>query len=462
MLSFQPITLSDRPTIVRYTLRGRSQNCDYAFANMYCWRGLYRSEWAEREGFLLIRFHIDGGEAIGYMQPIGEGDFTHLLPLLEADAAALGEPLRLIGLTSEGAELVKRVWGDRLLVTSDRNYFDYLYTQESLAQLVGKHYQPKRNHINRFTALYPTHRYEPLTAQHAEACLELEREWCRQREGCREGVLAAERSAMECAFRHFEELGLEGGALYVEDRLVAFTYGSAVTEDTFVVHAEKADTNYEGAFAMINRSLARQLADRYRWINREEDLGIEGLRKAKLSYSPVALVEKWTARLLSPEEQACRHLWREGFPNDEASFVDAFLQDYFAPTRMLSIEADGAIVAMAHLIPFESEIGRVAYLYGLATERAYRGRGYASELINRALRLAEEQGAKAVVLIPGEESLRAYYARFGFEGDHPLVLHSGSSFDFGTGDPTADRMMIRWCTPSSELPEVLHAYYQNT
>ena len=459
MLRFQPITPADRATIERYTLRGASQNCDYAFANMVCWQALYRSEWAEHEGFLLIRFRIDGGEQIGYMQPVGEGAFTPLLSLLEGDAAAMGQPLRLIGLTSEGAEQLRTAAPEEWLITTDRNYYDYLYDREALAQLVGKHYQPKRNHINRFTALYPMHRYEPLTAAHAEACLELEREWCRQREGCREGALAAEMRAMECAFDHFEALGLEGGALFVEEQLVAFAYGSAVTEETFVVHVEKADTSFEGAFAMINRSLARQLEGRYRWINREEDLGIEGLRKAKLSYSPAALVEKYSARRFTPAEQECRRLWREGFPTDEDRFIEHFLADYFNPKRLLSIESEGKMVAMAHLVPFDSEIGRLAYLYALTTAEAHRGKGFASQLVDEAMKRACDEGFRAVILIPGTPSLRDYYARLGFEGEYPIVLHNGSSFDFGTGEASADRAMIRWCSEPAPIPELLHAYY---
>ena len=459
MLRFQPIAPADRASIERYTLRGASQNCDYAFANMVCWQSLYRSEWAEHEGFLLIRFRIDGGDRIGYMQPVGEGEFTPLLPLLEADAAAMGQPLLLIGMTREGAEQLRTSAPEEWLITSDRNYYDYLYDREALAQLVGKHYQPKRNHINRFTTLYPAHRYEPLTATHAEACLALEREWCRQREGCREGSLAAEMRAMQCAFDHFEALGLEGGALFVEERLVAFAYGSAVTEDTFVVHAEKADTSFEGAFAMINRSLARQLEGRYRWINREEDLGIEGLRKAKLSYSPAALVEKFSARRFTREEISCRRLWHEGFPTDEESFIEHFLADYFNPERLLSIEEEGKMVAMAHLVPFDSELGRLAYLFGVTTTATHRGKGYALQLVQEAVERACKEGFRAVILIPGTPSLGNYYARMGFEGELPTILHSGSTFDFGTGDPAADRAMIRWCGDPAPLPEILHAYY---
>lgn len=458
MLRFQPITPADRTSIERYTLRGASQNCDYAFANMVCWQSLYHSEWAESEGFLLIRFRIDGGEQIGYMQPLGEGDFTPLLPHMEADAASFGQPLHLIGLTREGVARLREGAPDEWLITTDRNYYDYLYEQRALAELVGKHYQPKRNHINRFTTLYPTHRYEPLMAAHAEACLELEREWCRQREGCREGGLAAEMRAMQCAFEHFEELGLEGGALSVEERLVAFAYGSAVNQETFVVHAEKADTRFEGAFAMINRSLARQLEGRYRWINREEDLGIEGLRKAKLSYGPVALVEKYAARRYTREEIDCRNLWRACFPTDEASCIDHFLADFFDPKNLLSIEQEGTPAAMAHLIPFESELGRIGYLYALATSPAHRGKGYATELTRKAIEQAQERGYRAVVLIPGTASLRAFYDRLGFAGELPIELHSGS-FDFGTGDPESDRAMIYWCNDPAPLPEVLHAYY---
>ena len=160
-MEFRPVRLEDKAAIERFTRPSGICNCDLAFANMYCWEGTYRSAWCVEEGFLLIRFYIDGSHHIGYMQPLGEGDFTHLIPRLEADARAAGQPLRISGLTPEGAAAVRRAHPE-FGIWRNRDYEDYVYRADDLRNLTGRRYQPKRNHINRFEAAYD-YRYEELT-----------------------------------------------------------------------------------------------------------------------------------------------------------------------------------------------------------------------------------------------------------------------------------------------------------
>ena len=163
MIEFKPVRLEDRAVIERYTMPSGICNCDLAFANMYCWQAVFHSAWAEIGGFLVIRFQIDGGERIGYMQPVGEGDFGPILPLLREDAHAHGQRLRIIGLTDEGRDTIRRIVPCHFAFESDRALEDYVYNADDLRNLAGRRYQPKRNHINRFTAEYPDYRYEELT-----------------------------------------------------------------------------------------------------------------------------------------------------------------------------------------------------------------------------------------------------------------------------------------------------------
>ncbi len=443
MIDFQPVRLGDKAAIEQFTLACGSRNCDFAFANMYCWHERYRSEWAVTGGFLVIRFRLDGGSAVGYMQPVGEGDFSAIVPLLEADARALGEPLRIVGLTDEGCEVLRRAYPDVFAFASLRAAEDYIYLAEDLRLLSGRRYQPKRNHLNRFAASYPDCRYEPLTAHHADECLALEREWQRRRDTeSNDADLTSERRAMQLGFAHFDTLGMRGGALYVGDRLVAFTYGSAVSRDTFVIHAEKADTRFEGAFAMINRSFAATLPPEFTYINREEDLGIAGLRKSKLSYHPSLMLRKFTALKLDDDARQCRELWRTVF-GDEESFIDSFLLHHRDDAVMLSRRIDGQIVSMLHIIPFRTSFGSAAYIYGVATHPDHRGRGYSSSLLCEAVDVARSRGDKILFLIPDAAKpwLRDYYARFGFGGLTPVRFTSRDDFDFGTGNPSDDIAM---------------------
>ncbi len=459
MIEFKPLRLEDRATIERYTLPSDIRNCDLAFANMYCWQEVYHSAWAEVGGFLVIRFHIDGGPRIGYMQPVGPGDFAKIVPALREDAHTHGQRLRLIGLTDEGCRMIRDMHRGEFAFASDRALEDYIYDAEELRTLPGRRYQPKRNHINRFQAEYPDYRYEELTPERHAECMALEREWRRTHEG-HTSELCAEQRAMQRAFEHFDALGLHGGCLYASERLAAFTYGSAVNETTFVTHVEKADTAFEGAFTVINKLFAEHLPTRFTKINREEDLGIEGLRHAKLSYHPTELLRKYTAIHLHDDEAACKELWREAFDDNEA-FVDAFLIRHYDRRRMLSVERDGRLAAMLHLLPFDSEAGPVDYIYGVATAAEYRNRGLASQLLREALRQTDARGATALLIpTPGEPWLRGFYGRFGFEGAVPVTFRTPDGFDFGTGDPATDLAMVRLHNPAAPLPEKLECRKQ--
>ena len=455
MIEFKPVRLEDKQTIERYTMPSGIYNCDLAFANMYCWQAMYHSAWAVIDGFLVIRFQIGGGEKIGYMQPVGEGDFARIIPALREDAHAHGQRLRIIGLTDEGREMVRNMHAGLFAFESDRGMEDYVYNADDLRNLTGRRYQPKRNHINRFMAEYPDFRYEQLTRERFGECMQLEREWRRSHEG-HTSELCAEQRAMQRAFAHFDRLGLIGGCIYVGDKLVAFTYGSPINDHTFCVHVEKADTEYDGAFTIINREFVAHLPEQYTLIDREEDLGIPGLRQAKLSYHPAFLEKKYTALCLYPDEIACKRLWIKCF-GDEETFIDSFLIGHYSRKRMLAAEEDGRLAAMLHLIPFESELGRTTYIYGVATDPDYRGRGLASGLMREAMRRIAEEGADAAILIPSQESLKDFYAPFGFEDRSlPVVFEAPDDFDFGSGNQEQDRAMVWRRDNSAPLPERLH------
>ena len=302
MIEFKPVRLEDKQIIERHTMPSGILNCDLAFANMYCWQAMYHSAWAVIDGFLVIRFHIGGSEKIGYMQPVGEGDFAGIIPALREDAHAHGQRLRLIGLTDEGREMIRNMHAGLFAFESDRALEDYVYNAEDLRNLTGRRYQPKRNHINRFVENNPTWTYEEITPATLPECLEMDKEWYRrslQREGdAEERDLGDEGIALRTAMEHYEELGLEGGLIRVYGEVVAFTIGDRLSADTYDVHFEKAYGELQGAYAMINREFARWVRARHpeiRYLNREDDMGVEGLRKAKQSYYPDLMVEKHTA-----------------------------------------------------------------------------------------------------------------------------------------------------------------------
>ena len=172
------------------------------------------------------------------------------------------------------------------------DYADYVYETEKLATLAGKKLHGKRNHINKFKTLYPDWTYESLSDDNVEDCFQMALEW-RNQNGCEDDP---EKNAEMCvtlnSLRLYKELGLKGGVLKAGGRIVAFTVGEPLCDDTFVVHIEKAFPDVDGAYPMINQQFVQHECMDYKYVNREEDTGAEGLRKAKLSYKPAFLEEK--------------------------------------------------------------------------------------------------------------------------------------------------------------------------
>lgn len=295
MIAFNEISLSDRERVLRYTLTSTRRNCDLSFSNLYSWRFLYQTQLAEKDGFLLIKFRVDGH--VCYMMPVGDGNLRAVLHDLKEDADAEGETFRMMGVCSHMRADLEEAAPDCFRFTADRDYYDYIYLRTDLATLKGKRYQPKRNHINKFLRTYPDYQYLPLDTTLVPECLELADRWCRLNETTEEErrELEDEHRSLTDALNHFDELGLLGGVLHVGGRIVAFTFGAPINANTFDVCVEKADVDIESSYTMINYEFANHIPEQYFFINREEDLGLEGLRKAKLSYYPEVLLEKWIA-----------------------------------------------------------------------------------------------------------------------------------------------------------------------
>ncbi|MDR1524627.1 MAG: phosphatidylglycerol lysyltransferase domain-containing protein [Tannerella sp.] len=294
MLLFKPVTIEDKEAVTAFTLPGDLLNCDYAFANMCSWNFLYESEYAIMNGFLFLRFYVEekGRRRLAYMFPVGGGDLKTAIEIMENDAERMGYSLLMLGVTPDSKNKINALFPDRFTYIVERDYFDYIYLREELATLKGKRFQAKRNHINKFSKQYE-YAYLPVTPDIICRCMEVEQIWCKANVSERDREdLAHERRSMTFAMNHFDELGLQGGAIVVDGRIIAFTYGSPINRYTFGIHVEKANVNYEGVFSVINREFASRIPEQYTYINREEDLGIPGLRQSKLSYNPVILLEK--------------------------------------------------------------------------------------------------------------------------------------------------------------------------
>lgn len=292
-LSFRRITLADKEVIQGFTFTSSSHNCDLNFMNLCSWQFLYNTEYAIVGSWLVFRFYTDGH--LAYMLPRQKGDPQEILSLMLDDSRRLEHPFLMLGVCENFIPQIDRVMPEFFHFSHDRDYTDYIYDRDALASLAGKRLQPKRNHVNKFVKAYPDYVFRSITPDIIPLCRELEVKWKETKKGDEEDAdYENERRSMNFVFDHWDELDAIGGCIFVGGKLVAFTFGAKINDTTFDVCVEKADTEYDGAYAVINRDFVRSLPENFRLINREEDLGIAGLRQAKLSYQPSILLHKYT------------------------------------------------------------------------------------------------------------------------------------------------------------------------
>ena len=226
--------------------------------------------------------------------------FTVIREIL-SDAKKRGLPCRITGMTDADRAFLEETFPDTFHFRTDRDSYDYVYQIDALADLRGRKYQKKRNHFNRFQLQHPGYEVLPLTAELLPAAKEMVDQWYETRAVTDpEGDYLLERRAIGLAFANFEALQLEGLVLVEEGKILAVTMGSRMREESFDIHFEKALEDVDGAYAAVNCEFARYLRLKYpqvRYLNREDDMGLEGLRKAKLSYLPDHMVEKHWAYL---------------------------------------------------------------------------------------------------------------------------------------------------------------------
>lgn len=437
-VQYKSIQIGDKPIFDRYLSQAKKLCADYAFANLFAWSSAYDTLWAEVENFLVLRFRIVGTEKHAYLEPIGSGSLPKVLDIIRQDAQSIGEPLRFFSLSREFSESVQRLPNFRFLrFYKNRAFGNYIYPRAQMENLAGKKFHSKRNHIAQFQKLYPEHRFKTISPEEDAAALKtLIDKWLRSQEK-RTTTILEEKSMMEKAIAHYDELGLFGILLFVGDTPAAFSFGSQIAENTFCVHIEKADVSFEGAYAMIGKLMAESLPKNILHINREEDMGLPSLRKAKLSYHPETITEEFFAYDAGSVEADIRTLWQKNFPADDDEFMDAFLYPYSNANTRITLYQNERLASMLHLFEMKSDWGKVGYVYGLATDEFFRGKGFASRLIVEALRRAKGDKAILVWTIRANKNFHGWQKLyFGEEQSEPLRFETDDGFSFGENPET--------------------------
>ena len=291
MIHFKTIELSDKPKIDACLDGNTFRACDFSFTNMFAWNSKFKTQYDIQHKTLFLKFQEIDGETY-YMMPIGPMPVNESIQILQADAKASNRPFQMKGITAEMWEMINRKMPNQFKYIHERNNDEYIYLSSKLISLSGKKLQSKRNHINRFKIDNPDWQYFPITSKKdLGECVTMLKEWENIKED-KDRSLQYDYIATRLMLEHFDELQLTGGAIRVNGKIIAFTIGEKLTEDTFVVHVEKAFGEINGAYTIINQQFIEHEASKFKYINREEDMGLEPLRKAKLSYQPDILLEE--------------------------------------------------------------------------------------------------------------------------------------------------------------------------
>jgi len=278
---FKFIELGDRDLLTAAIARHPSEACEFHFANVFLWRHFERSKLTEINGNLCVLCEPPSEPAY-FLQPIGEA----------ATEATLRTCLSFAPRLSRVDESFALRYGRGYRLELDRDNFDYVYQAKDLAELKGKKYDGKRNRIRKFER-GNAYDYAPLSRDRLPGCLEVLTRWLQAKAGSDGFLGAVWRSVVEEALAHFEELGLRGGVFEVGGRTVAFSMGARLTPETAVIPIEIVDPGYDGLSQLVNREFVRREWVECRFVNREQDNGISGLRRAKSSYHPHHFVKKY-------------------------------------------------------------------------------------------------------------------------------------------------------------------------
>jgi len=287
------LTLEDKPLCDQLFTRFPPVISEFTFTNLFIWRYAYQIKICRLQNFLCLL--SEQGESSFFFPPIGEGDMIECYQSFLQYLGGKGIPPKIVRVPE--AVVAKIDWKvSGVKAELDRSQCDYVYLTQDLIELKGRKYHRKRNHIKQFQEKY-SYQYIPLTPEWIPQCLQLETEWCDLRHCEASPGLLNESSAIIEAFTHFEELGVKGGAILINGKVEAFTLGDPLNPETVAIHIEKANPTYEGLYPTINQTFLEYQWSGYTYVNREQDLGEEGLRKAKESYFPHHLVNKYIITL---------------------------------------------------------------------------------------------------------------------------------------------------------------------
>lgn len=292
MLEFRDITLNDRDKANEALQLSDFMSCEHSFANNLAWCRLADSKICFFKDFYVICAFGNEDGIPTFTFPAGNGDLLGIFGEMKRFSNNMGYPFRVCCVNKKNLELLREIFPDSFTVAYDRNGSDYIYLRNDLAQLSGKKYHQKRNHLARFKQIESE--FSIMTENDFDDCISfITNDYNKKDLSDITRSAIAEQYAVNTYFNNFRELGLVGGLIRIDGKIAAVTIGERLNSNTFCVHIEKADRQFDGIYVGICNSFVNACTDGFEYINREDDLGLEGLRKSKLSYHPAFLLDKY-------------------------------------------------------------------------------------------------------------------------------------------------------------------------
>ena len=464
MIEYKSIGFEDLDIIRPYLRWDDVQGCEWSAINLLTWNH-YGLEYAIVKGYLVLRFIYDGqythtmplppvpeGVEHPRVAEAGEGCLECVIRALRDECFAHYQPFSIINLNQPGIDFLQQTFpGEFEFSEPLTERYDYICLKEDIINLPGHALRPKRQHLAQFPRFYPNHEYRPIEPSLFPECLQLLQRWSDNAEaiGHLQGAdsKVMERESISQVFDNWEQFGAIGGALFVDDKMVAFTYGVPINGNTFDLCVEKGDINYKGVYTVVRHHFMQQIPEQYAYINLEEDLGLPGLRRAKSSYHPAYQIKKDRA-VSYPQLSATREqLKREGVRllmqtvfNDRKEALDIFFSRVYAPAGNYCRIEEGQVISAAQALPYSvSYYGKRAdavYLYAVGTLPEFRGKHLISRLFKYMHRGLLCQGKVFATLLIEQEGLQAMYEKLGYaqvgiapQQDENVVENGFEAFD---------------------------------
>lgn len=298
-MKFKKLKIEDKEILDQYISKHKFKTYEYSFTTLYLWRNMCGVEYAVVDDGLIIKKH-QVGKGEYFMVPVGydRDKLPEIINKLKDYKSKSYDMQNLFRDVEEDfLEEFKELFDGNIEYMEDIDNFDYIYETEKLISLSGKKYHSKKNHYNTFVSSYSYRVADMKEEGVAKDCIEFDRFWNENR-NTSTAQLDYELDGTIDLIENRENLNIEGMAVYVEDKVVGFTIGEKINEDMVVIHIEKGDFNYKGVYAFINKTFLEKYFSKVKYVNREEDLGVVGLRKAKSSYHPVKYEKKFIVNIL--------------------------------------------------------------------------------------------------------------------------------------------------------------------